>query len=81
MSKLTVNSYEEYNELVATYNSKGFALFTQFIDGEIKRQYDSMMKTENDKEVVASVNKIKGLSIAKQVAFNVIKENEERYKK
>ena len=79
MSKLKINSAEEYNELVATYNSKGFALYLQLLDGEIKKHYDSLLGSNVD--YAAIVNKMKGLTIAKSVAYNVIKENEEKYKR
>lgn len=79
MSKMILNSQEEYNELVSTYNSKGFALYIQLIDGEIKRHYDKLLSDGAD--LVSIVNKIKGLETAKAVAYNVIKENEEKYRR
>lgn len=79
MNKMLINSAEEYNELVSAYNSKGFALYLQLIDGEIKKHYDSLLGSNVD--LVAVVNKMKGLTIAKNVAYNVIKENEEKYKR
>jgi hypothetical protein len=79
MNKLLINSSEEYNELVATYNSKGFAIYLQLLDGEIKKHYDSLFGSNVDYGAV--VNKMKGLTIAKGVAYNVLKENEEKYKR
>ena len=79
MSKLSLNSADEYNELVSMYNSKGFALYLQLLDGEIKKHYDSLLVDKAD--LAPIVNKMKGLTIAKTVAFSVIEENKERYQR
>lgn len=79
MSKLSINSEEEYNQLVTMYNSNGFALYQQLIAGEIMKNYQAMLKGGVNLE--DTLGKIRGLTIAETIAYNIIKENEEKYAK
>ncbi len=77
-----ITSEEEYHNLSGTYRSEGFGVYLRLVDASIGTLYSKVIDGKtSDSDVVKFVNQIKGLTEAKNLCFNALKENEYKYKK
>ena len=82
MKLFEITSEEEYNQLKNMYRSEGFGTYLRLLDSLIGQTYNRIIddKSKND-EVINLVQRIKGLSQAKDICFNALKENESKFKR
>jgi len=80
MKNFSIDSQDEYVQLKATYQGEGFGVYLRLLDSVIGQLYNKIVddKTSNE-DVLKLVNQIKGLGVAKNIAFNAIKENEVKF--
>ncbi len=82
MKEFSIDSAQEFLELKATYQSEGFGVYLRLLDSVIGQLYNKVVDDKtSDADVLRFVNQIKGLSVAKNISYNAIKENEFKFKK
>jgi len=80
MNNFSIDSQDEYVQLKATYQGEGFGIYLRLLDSVIGQLYNKVIDDKTSEvEVIRLVNQIKGLSVAKNIAFNAIKENEVKF--
>ncbi len=80
MNNFSIDSQDEYVQLKATYQGEGFGIYLRLLDSVIGQLYNKVIDDKtSETEVIRLVNQIKGLSVAKNIAFNAIKENEVKF--
>jgi len=75
-----IDTPEQYNALVEMYKSEAFGVYLRLINDTIQVEYEKMVKGgATGEQLLGLSGKIQGLTKAKNLVFDVIKENEGRF--